>query len=321
MFDLIRYTDQYRDKWNKFVNSSLNGTIFHHLDFLAYPGDKFSDKESHLIWLKGAEIVAVLPLAIFEKEGRKTALSPYGASYGGIITKEEFSFQQTRALIESLIEFAKTEGIDELKLTPPMNLEGWSDIVEFELLRTEAKMVNSDATSIIPLYRSGNISADHFSSSARRHFKKGLKNDIRIALDSDDLDGFWDVLDKTFAKFEIGPVHNREEWELLMKTFPDRVKMDLAYINDEPVAAIGRILIRPGTDSSFYILQDPARQHLQGLTVLFNAVLEDSAAQGVRFFDLGTSSVSMMPRENIFRFKESLGAITYLRKTYSYLFS
>ena len=81
--EVIKYSDEWKEKWDGFVLESNNGTMFHLQKFLDYhtPG-KF--RFDHLIFLKKGNIFAVLPGAI--KNG--VFESPIGASYGSIVTKD-----------------------------------------------------------------------------------------------------------------------------------------------------------------------------------------------------------------------------------------
>jgi lipid II:glycine glycyltransferase (peptidoglycan interpeptide bridge formation enzyme) len=49
--------------------------------------------------------------------------------------------------------------------------------------------------------------------------------------------------------------------------------------------------------------------------LIFDTIL-DAKEREFDFFDFGTSSVNMIGRENIFRFKESFGSIGNFRHTY-----
>ena len=66
-YKIIKYDVKYFDKWNKFVENSNNGTIFHRLDFLNYHGNKFKKNEHHLIILKGDTIFGVINLPLLLK--------------------------------------------------------------------------------------------------------------------------------------------------------------------------------------------------------------------------------------------------------------
>ena len=58
--DIIKYSEEWKERWDEFVLNSNNGTMFHLQKFFDYhtPG-KF--KFDHLIFLKKNKIVALLP--------------------------------------------------------------------------------------------------------------------------------------------------------------------------------------------------------------------------------------------------------------------
>ena len=313
---VVRYQANQFDKWNKFIESSCNGTIFHRLDFLSYHKEKFIDNEHHLIWFKGETIFAVMPMAVFEQDGKKIAKSPYGASYGGIITREDSDYFDARDLIDSLISYLNSINVDEIVITPLIWTHNVSLNIEFNLLRSGFKVVNSDADSIILLSKCDLIENNLFSSSARRHLKKAKAHQITTNMNSANYGDFWHVMEKTFAKFETSPTHTLNDWQCLHQTFPSNIKMEIAYFDDKPIAAIGKLILNKSTDFAFYILQDPEFKDLQGLTFLFRESIKLSMQRKAIYYDLGTSSVNMYPRENIIRFKESLGGKTFLRNTY-----
>ena len=94
--EVIKYSDEWKEEWDRFVLESNNGTMFHLQKFLDYhrPG-KF--KFNHLIFLEKDNIKAVLPGALtpdglFE--------SPVGASYGSIVTKD-IKFAETMEIVSA----------------------------------------------------------------------------------------------------------------------------------------------------------------------------------------------------------------------------
>ena len=126
---------------------------------------------------------------------------------------------------------------------------------------------------------------------------------------------FWRVVDKTFEKLNVQPTHTNEEFQWLCNHLPRRVHVDVAYVADRPVAGIGYFVINQRVNSSFYLCQDPEFQATQALSALLYRALIGSQEAGFGWFNLGTSSAGMRARENLFRFKESFGAIGLFRET------
>ena len=111
--EIIKYTEEWKEKWDEFVLESNNGTMFHMQKFFDYhtPG-KF--EFNHLIFLEKNEIIALLPGAML---GSKYE-SPIGASYGSIVTKD-VKFTAALEIVSTLIKYAKGNEIDEIELTAP----------------------------------------------------------------------------------------------------------------------------------------------------------------------------------------------------------
>ena len=111
--EIIKYTEEWKDRWDEFVLESNNGTMFHMQKFFDYhtPG-KFTF--NHLLFLEKNEIIALLPGAMV---GDKFE-SPIGASYGSIVTRD-VKFTRAMEIVSTLIQYAKDSNINEIELTAP----------------------------------------------------------------------------------------------------------------------------------------------------------------------------------------------------------
>ena len=98
--EIIKYTEDWKGKWDEFVLESNNGTMFHLQKFFDYhiPG-KFTF--NHLIFLEKNKIVALLPGAMVDNKFE----SPIGASYGSIVTKDvKFTNTFSRKYLHRMLE-------------------------------------------------------------------------------------------------------------------------------------------------------------------------------------------------------------------------
>ena len=310
-----KYRPDLFEKWNKFVDKSINGTLFHRLDFLNYHKDKFKNDEHHLVFYKGQEILALLPMAIINCDGRKIAKSPFGASLGGVILKKTLSYNECSAIVNSFFRFIQENLIARVELTflPNILANSFCDTFIFTLLENGFKIANSDIMSILNL--NNETFDENFSTSVKRSIKKSLLNNIQVRFNVD-IEDFWQVMTETFRKHNSNPTHSFKEWSYLCENFPDKIWCDVAYYENKPISGIGHISYRDEVDSSFYIANDPKYQEMQGLTLLIKEVLFKSRQNGFKFFDFGTSTANMKARENIFRFKESFGSKGVFRNTF-----
>ena len=174
--------------------------------------------------------------------------------------------------------------------------------------------MNRDISSAVYLDNTAQIS-ETMTSRARNSARKASKSGV-IVVRRGELSDFWVVMEKTFQKLGIRPAHTLQEFHALSERFPEDIYVDIAYLDQRPIAGIGYFVINERVNSSFYFCQDPEFQNRHALSLLVSEALFDSQHSGFKWFDFGTSSVSMRGKENLFRFKESFGAVGLFRETY-----
>jgi hypothetical protein len=150
-------------------------------------------------------------------------------------------------------------------------------------------------------------------NTARRAEREGVVVEHRAPLSQ-----FWPVLEATFERHGAPPTHTEDELARLAESLPSRVYVDVAYHDHTPVAGVAYFVINRYVNSSFYFCQRPDRRELNGLTLCVLRGLERAQSAGYRWFDFGTSTAGMQPRENIFRFKESFSPVGQFRETFEW---
>ena len=301
--------------WRELWQRSPGATVFHHPDFLAYHRSRF--QEHHVGFFKGEVLIGVIPTALVEEAGGVKAASPYGASYGGLISPTPTEYSVAKAAVAGLVEHLRDAGARKIVVTPAISAyypSGYSQTFLFAMIEHGFKIVNSDITSLVPLTRG--LYDQVLKSRARNTARKAESCGIVCSLKAD-VEDFWPLMELTFARHGTAPTHSYEEWRWLMEKLPDQVWVDVAYAEGKPVAGIGHFRISDSTDSSFYLCSDPAYKETHALTLLICRALLAAQESGFSWFDFGTSSSDMVGRENIFRFKEGFGAIGLLRQTLS----
>ncbi len=316
-FQLHRASKDDADRWNSFVESSNEGTLFHRLDFLAYHGDKFREYEHHIAISKGGSLYAIMPLAIIMENGDRIAKSPYGASYGGPVFLRPVTYSEAHHVVETTLNYLQSLGVVRVTLTLPLSIlyRSFSETFRLVLLEHGFRCINRDICSVVPL-QSETISST-ISSRARNAVRKAQKMGVQ-AVRNAPLCDFWRVLERTYAKLQLSSTHTFSEFRWLHEKFPALVYADVAYHDGRPVAGIGYLVLNDRVNSSFYLCQDPEEQRLSALSLLIFQALEHSQNAGFRWFDFGTSSTKMQGRPNLFMFKEGFGAVGIFRETYSW---
>jgi Acetyltransferase (GNAT) domain len=255
-----------------------------------------------------------LPAAVEDSQLR----SPYGASYGGFAFQRNPTFTQATRIVESLVEWLEAEHITGATLTQPIAACAALplDVVAFALLAAGFESVNRDLSSVVRLDSAVPV-LETVESRARNAARKAEREGVTVQ-ERGDLDDFWSVMEATFSKHGAHPTHTQTEFARLAETLPDRVYADLAYHDGEPVAGVGYFVINSLVNSSFYFCQQPDRRELNGLTLCVLRGLERAQKGGYRWFDFGTSTAGMEPRENVFRFKEQFASVGQFRETFEW---
>jgi hypothetical protein len=311
-----RYETALAESWDSLVENSNGGTIFHRLEFLQYHGQRFRQHEHQLGWHKGQTLFGIMPMAVFVEEGRLVARSPYGASYGGPVFQRPLSYSESQQVVGSLMEYFAGLEIAACKLTLPIPCcyDKYSETFRLVLLEYGFRCTNRDISSVVCLDTDHPVS-ETMTSRARNMARKARKLGVSYTHRGNVLD-FWAVMERTFEKHGTSPTHTLEEFQWLCDHLSGRVYVDVAYLDEVPVAGIGFFVINRRVDSSFYLCQDPEFQSTQALSLLIYEALSRCQEGGYSWFDFGTSSIHMQGRENLFRFKESFGAVGWFRDTY-----
>lgn len=307
------------EEWNRFVERANGGTIFHRLDFLAYHNSRFSENERHLVIVKGDELFGVMPMAVFEENGRTIAKSPYGASYGGPLFRKKLAYSEATSVTEELLDALRSMRVDKLIMTLPIApaYDEYCETFRLCLYEHGFQAVNRDISSVTATGETRESTERAFESRARNMTRKALKLGVET-IHRADLEMFWPVLSRVYEKHQTLPTHSKEELSRLVRAFPAWVYFDVATHEDRVVAAIGHFVANERMDSFFYLANDPAFQELQALSLLISEALGRARDEQFKYCDFGTSSAKMRGRHNIFRFKESFGTVGCFRDTFAW---
>lgn len=302
-------------QWDRFVQTSLNGSVFHLRSFLSYHGSRFEGRERFLVVRKNDSVIAQIALAVQEEEGRTVAISPYGASVGGFVLARNPGYAQGNKIASAFTDYLSRNSIQSARLTlpPAFHAPESLDTFSFNLMEAGFRSINRDITSVVPLDH-----ASPLSERARRKMRKAEEAGIAIEHRAS-LQDFWPLMEATYAKHGTRPTHSRAELGLLMDRFPERIFTSVARKDDRPIAGICFFAVNPRVMLSFYSCQDPQQPDIPGLGLLLPTAIDRFREQGVLWFDLGTSTVSMQPRPSLFQFKEGYSRTGFFRETLAWM--
>ena len=313
--EIIRYSPEWKEKWDEFVLASNNGTMFHLQKFFDYHKEgKFHF--DHLIFLEGGKIVALLPGAI--KNG--IFESPIGASYGSIVTKDA-KFTQAMELVGSLKEYCRGNGIKEIMLTPaPMIYEvHQNQNLDFAMLWQGFNYSLHYISSAIKLDKNVDI-LERFAPTTRRNIRKTFKDfNLRVEI-NERYDEFYPILLDNKARHNVKPTHSLEDLIKLTELLPDNLKLFMVYLNDKPIAGSSMFFANKTVAICFYNMLYYEYAEYKPIQRVMYEVVKYCTEAGYEYVDIGVSQDTkaenpMTPSMNLIDFKEKFDAKTIMRNT------
>jgi lipid II:glycine glycyltransferase (peptidoglycan interpeptide bridge formation enzyme) len=313
--EIIEYTYEWKERWDKFVLSSSNGTMFHMQKFFDYhtPG-KFNF--NHLIFLENNKIEAVLPGSIINNSSYE---SPIGASYGSIVIGD-ITFKKTQEIIKTLVEFARKNNWKELLLTAaPMIYESYPNHnLDFAMLWQGFKFDLHYISSAIKLDPSIEI-LNRFRPTIRRNIRKSIKEGISVEV-NERYDEFYPILIENKSRHNVKPTQSYEDLLKLKKLMPDRLKLFMVYLDEKPIAGSLMFYANKNVAICFYNMLLYEYADYKPIQRVMYEVVKDATEQGYNYVDIGVSQDTsaenpMTPSESLIDFKEKFDAKSIMRNT------
>ncbi len=144
---VVRYCEEYKSRWNKFLDVAKNTTFLFDRDFMDYHKHKFTD-HSLMIREDSNNILALLPANITRDD---VLISHEGLTYGGLVIPREAKLIHTITYFSILLRFLHESGIKTLvyKEIPAFYNNIPSDEQQYVFFLLNAKLIRRDAASTI----------------------------------------------------------------------------------------------------------------------------------------------------------------------------
>lgn len=313
--EVIPYSPTWKTRWDKFVLTSNNGTMFHLQKFLDYhPSDRH--QWSHLIFLEKGEIISVLPAAM---QG-STLESPIGASYGSFVTND-IPFAKSLEIVDAFSKYCREKHFERTLLTaaPFIYQRVYSQNIDYALAYRGFLYDKHYISHVIHLENADFIS--RFQSTARRYIRKYLREDSLEIEISQDYDSFYPILLRNKKRHNVRPTHTLEELKKLRSLLPDNLILFLARHRGKPVAGSLVFLCNQQVALCFYNMLLYEHEQFNPIYSLMYEVVKWSQERGCRWVDIGVSQDThaenqMTPAMSLIDFKEKFDSRGILRSTF-----
>ncbi len=310
-FKIVRYSPQYKNEWDLFVDRSKNSTFLMKRDYMDYHADRFHD--CSLIFYRNGLIYALLPACI----ANGTLNSHAGLTYGGLVMSNSATTAEILQLFGVLIEFIHTVSLKSLIYKPSPyiyhSLPAEEDL--YALFRNDAVLKYRNVSSV--------VDRDHtirFRRIREKCIRKAKQVGLKV-MENKDFKTFSTIMDQNlYTKYGTHPVHSVEEITFLSAKFPGNIKLYSGFLEDVMVGGI-IIYLTQNVAHCQYISASPLGKEIGAIDAIIDTVMPTLLNQA-KYFDFGTSNEQggKILNENLIYQKEGFGGRAVCYDTYEIQF-
>lgn len=324
--NIIKYNDDHFETYEKFIQKSINGTIFHERKFISYhPVERFNDC-SLLIYDK-EKLIAIFPAAVIQKDNIKILKSHPGTSYGGLVIDQNLSYSEINQIFENIEEYCKINNIQfiEFRHSPRIFLNNPIDQLEFALIHRNYEREAEELSTCYKLDKIKYLSFDDYinyydnktNTKAKQNIKKAISFRLQFQfLKSDEeIKYFHQILTENLKKYNTKPVHSAEEIIKLKQLYPERVQLPVATIDNKIIGGFLIFNINKNGWHIFYSALD--YQNLKYKPIHFclfklKKYLSEMS-YGYLNYGISTENSGKYINQSLLSFKESFNGIGVIR--------
>ena len=310
MFEIVRYSPDYKAAWDSYVAKARNATFLFFRDYMDYHNDRFFDHS--LLFYVGHRLHSVMPAHTVGE----LFCTHRGLTYGGLLMDDHVTIAEVVTLFEELNTYLRNAGFRQViyRSIPWVyhRLPAEEDLYAM-FWKCGARLQQRMSGSVIFMDEHQTWRKDH-----RRRLRQAQTAGVRVERDGS-LEAFWPVLnDNLQKKFQVQSVHTLDEILLLKSRFPEHIIQYNAYIGNDIVGGI-----------TFYVMGHVLHGQYSGTTdegkrcgameAIYNQVMFQDYSY-MRYLDFGTSNESggSILNEGLIAHKEGYGARTVCYDTYEW---
>lgn len=273
------YTPNLKEEWNNFNKHSKNGLFMFDRNYMDYHSDRF--KDNSLMFYEDSKLIALLPCNIKDN----ILYSHQGLTFGGFISDDNMKQNKMLECFVLLKEYMKINKIDKLiyKSIPYIYHKLPSDEDLYALFRNNARIFRVDCSTTIDF-----LNVCKMSELRKRCCKKAQKNNIEI-IESEDFDNFIVFLNSVLQKHHgVKAVHNANELKLLHSRFFENIKLFVARLDSEIIAA-SLVFVYENLVHTQYLASSDKGREIGALDLLIKSLMDKFSLEK-RYFDFGIST-------------------------------
>ena len=302
--EILEYDGSLAGAWDELVAGSAMGTFLHTRRFLGYHGDRFEDVSVVVLGEDGVAL-GVLPAAVDPADPARVVSHP-GATFGGLVHDGSLRGSAMLEALRSIAAHYAGRGFSHLRYAavPHIYHRQPSGDDLYALFRLGAERPRADLSCAIDLEDGASL-----SSRRRRGLNKARRSGVEVVDGPGLVDELWPVVEENLAeRHRARPVHTAAEMRILVELFPEEIRIVVAREAGEPVG--GAVFFRSARVLHTQYSVATSRGHEIGaLDAVLSHWIDRATADGLRFFDFGTSNADegTVLNEGLFTYKAQFG--------------
>lgn len=282
MVTVIRYSDKYKEIWNKFVATSKNRLFMFNRDYMDYHSDRFMDHS--LLFYDDNKLIAILPM----NEKEHMFFSHGGLTYGGFITDISMKQHTMNDCFTELIYYAKKNQISEIvyKTVPHIYHFQPAEEDRYALFANGASIANVDVSTYLNLSNPIKMLKGRHAQISRAK-REGVIVEEKQELK--DFESFIELENEVlYKRHNTKAVHTGAELKMLHDRFPNNIHLIVAKKNDEMIA--GTVIYEyPEVIHTQYMASNDCGRYVGGLDLVISYVI-DKYRNCKKWLDFGIST-------------------------------
>jgi hypothetical protein len=314
----VKYEERWAEKWDQFIDSSINGTFLHTRKFFDH-NDRNAAEDHSLLFLKKGKIAAVLPAVL--RNGKVLHAHAY-ATYGGFVIDASIGVEEAVEMVALVIEEGRALECEEIIIRNPFKIfyERLSEETDYAMWYHGFQLKGRELEIYVDLAGDPELLKKRYENGTKYNIKKAWKTvEVR---ETTDYEAFWTILDANLqAKHGRSPVHGIHDFRRLLNNVgQESIRLFAGFVDGKLVCGCVVFICGGQALHAQYIGQDNDYQEHRPINAVIDYIIDWGNRQGFKYFNLGTANEDGGKTINtgLFHFKEGFGGRGVLRETMHY---
>lgn len=301
-------------------DQAANGTLFHRPSFLEYHDDsKFENrKKIQFRFFKHNKLIGYINGVVDTSVESSVFISPFGASYGGLIYSSDLDYKEIETIAELLLT-ELSQKVNRIKLSTTCQFHsrnGTGAYLDYILLRYGFTITKSDMPLVHEVrdteQLTGRLDKKTATELKQPLQKNPLKSEIIDGIDKES----YNLLLDSQARLSSFPTHTFDELLKIEELLPGTIKTLKTTLNGNLLSAITTMRVSDRVLNTFYIYDSIEGRPVKANHFSYYMVLKYAFENNYKYVDFGPSTFGWTPNYPLIAFKEKFDTIPYLRHTF-----